>query len=59
MAEKTFIVEEEIKNFHLPRWDEIPNIDLYIDQVVTLLENYLSNYIKSDNEKDDKIVSEE
>lgn len=57
MVEKAFIVEEEIKNFHLPRWDEIPNIDLYIDQVVTLLENYLSNYIKSDNEKDDKIVT--
>mgnify|MGYP000834552717 CR=1 FL=1 len=57
MAEKAFIVEEEIKNFHLPRWSEIPNIDLYIDQVVTLLENYLSNYIKSDNEKDDNIVT--
>lgn len=57
MVEKTLIMEKEIKNFHLPRWDEIPNIDLYIDQVVTLLENYLSNYIKSDNEKDDKIVT--
>ncbi len=57
MVEKAFIVEEEIKNFHLPRWSEIPNIDLYIDQVVTLLENYLSNYIKSDNEKDDNIVT--
>ena len=29
---------KEIKNFHLPRWNELPTIDLYIDQVVSLLE---------------------
>ena len=57
MSEKKFIIDEDAKNFHLPRWNEIPEIDLYIDQVVSLLENYLSNYIKSDNEKDDKIVT--
>ena len=28
------------ENFRLPRWTEIPNIDLYIDQVVSYLENY-------------------
>ena len=49
--------EEEIKNFHIPRWKEIPDIHLYIDQVVSLLENYLSSYIKSDNEKEDKIIT--
>ncbi len=47
----------EIKNFHLPRWNELPTIDLYIDQLVSLLEQYLSGYIKSDNEKDDKIIT--
>lgn len=57
MKEKKFMVDEEIKSFHLPRWNEIPEIDLYIDQVVSLLENYLSNYIKSDNEKEDKIIT--
>lgn len=57
MSEKKFIVDEEAKNFHLPRWNEIPEIDLYIDQVVSLLENYLSNYIKGDNEKEDKIIT--
>ena len=46
MEEKKLYNEEDIKKFHLPRWDEIPNIDLYIDQVVSLLETYLSNYIK-------------
>lgn len=40
---------EEINKFHLPRWEELPNIDLYIDQVVSLLESYLSNYINEDN----------
>ena len=50
-------LDEEIKNFHLPRWNEIPEIDLYIDQVVSLLEHYLSNYIKSDNEKETKVIT--
>ena len=57
MTEKKLMIDDEIKAFHLPRWNEIPNIDLYIDQVVSLLENYLSNYISSDNEKDDKIIT--
>lgn len=57
MSEKKMIVDKQAKNFHLPRWNEIPEIDLYIDQVVSLLENYLSNYIKSDNEKEDKIIT--
>ena len=29
------------KPIHLPRWEELPVIDLYIDQVVTLLEEWL------------------
>ena len=47
----------EIKDFHLPRWNELPNIDLYIDQLVSLLEQYLSGYIKNDNEKEEKIIT--
>ncbi len=47
----------EIQDFHLPRWNELPNIDLYIDQLVSLLEQYLSGYIKNDNEKEEKIVT--
>ncbi len=50
-------MEKEIKDFHLPRWNELPNIDLYIDQLVGLLEEYLSGYVKNDNEKEDKIVT--
>lgn len=50
-------MNKEIKDFHLPRWNELPNIDLYIDQLVCLLENSLSGYIKNDNEKEDKIIT--
>ena len=28
-------------NFHLPRWDELPDMDLYKDQVVTIVQKYL------------------
>lgn len=49
--------DKEIETFHLPRWNELPNVDLYLDQVVTLLENYLSNYIKEENEKEGKFIT--
>ena len=32
---------ETLFTFHLPRWEELPAFDLYMDQVITLLENYL------------------
>ena len=33
----------DITKFHIPRWEELPNIALYLDQLVTLLEDYLAN----------------
>lgn len=57
MSRHDFKVDTSITAFHMPRWNEFPNVDLYIDQVVSLLENYLSEYIKSDNDKDDKIIT--
>lgn len=38
-----------IENIHVPRWKELPDIDLYLDQLVTLLDKYLSPYV-GDNE---------
>lgn len=38
--------DEVIKNFHLPRWHELPEVDLYIDQVVSLLGKYLLSVTK-------------
>ena len=49
--------DNEIAKFHIPRWNELPTIDLYLDQLVCLLEQYLSNYIKNDDEKHDKIIT--
>ena len=34
--------------FHIPRWNELPNIDLYMDQVLSYIESSLKDYIKSD-----------
>lgn len=37
----------EILNYHCPRWDEFPDIDLYMDQVVNILEKNLSIFESS------------
>jgi len=37
---------EDIMNYHCPRWNELPEIDLYIDQVICILENNLSIFNK-------------
>ena len=43
MEQKRLYNDEEIKQFHIPRWAEIPSIELYIDQVVSYLNKYLEN----------------
>lgn len=30
---------KELLEFHIPRWDELPDIELYMDQVITFIEN--------------------
>ena len=39
----------DINNFHVPRWDEIPGIDLYMDQVLSYIEEYLPFYTSDDS----------
>ena len=29
---------EDMLTFHLPRWHELPSIDLYMDQLISLIE---------------------
>ena len=41
-------VKFDVTKFHIPRWNELPNIDLYMDQVLNYIENSLKDYIKSD-----------
>ena len=55
--------KKEELNFHIPRWNDLPDLDLYLDQVVTFIDKYLNNYIKTDNEaknnddKDSKVTT--
>ncbi len=45
-------------DFYIPHWEELPDIDLYLDQVVTFIDKYLKNYIKIDSEdKEDKTAT--
>jgi len=37
---------EDIMKYHCPRWNELPEIELYIDQVICILENNLSVFNK-------------
>ena len=39
--------ENYLKVFRLPQWDELPDMDLYMDQVVMLLQRYL-NFLPED-----------
>lgn len=59
MSKKNIYENSNIADFHIPRWNELPNIDLYLDQLVCLLEQYLSNYIKNNDEKnnEEKIIT--
>ena len=45
----------DIENFFLPKWEELPNIDLYMDQVITYLDSVLSKFMK--NDKSEKIIT--
>ena len=41
----------EMIGFHCPRWKEFPEIDLYMDQVVSILEKHLSIFTEYKGEK--------
>ena len=47
MTKKDFTINK----FHMPRWNELPNVDLYLDQVVNLINSTLSPYIFLNNDK--------
>ena len=42
---------KDIVEFHIPRWEELPDIELYMDQVINFIENNLSIYPFINNEK--------
>lgn len=42
---------EDIANHHLPRWEELPDLELYMDQVITYIENKVSIFSDSKDKK--------
>ena len=36
------VFAKQLKTCHLPRWEELPDFDLYMDQVISLIERYLN-----------------
>ena len=45
--------EISISNLHIPRWSELPNVDLYLEQVVGFINSSLSPYILMNTDKED------
>lgn len=43
------------QQFYIPTWEELPTIDLYMDQLLSYLERYLSSFIKE--EKGEKFIT--
>ena len=39
-----------LNNSKMPTWDELPTIDLYMDQVIVLMNQYLESFASSDAE---------
>lgn len=37
---------------HIPRWNELPNVDLYLDQVVTFINSSLSEFLSLNTNSD-------
>lgn len=50
-------MDKDILNFHIPRWEELPNIDLYMDQVVSLIEDHLTDLVPLNDKKEDKFIT--
>ena len=46
--------EEQLIKIHIPRWNELPDLDLYLDQVVNYLERVLGQYTTNKEDNNDK-----
>ena len=44
---------QALASYHLPRWDELPDMELYMDQVVTLIEKHIRFLANND----DKLIT--
>ncbi len=42
---------EKISQVHLPRWEELPHVDLYRDEVITLIGKYVDLLVEGESKK--------
>lgn len=42
---------EDISKYHIPRWEELPDIELYMDQVITFIEKNIRIFSDESSEK--------
>lgn len=40
-----------LDQFKLPRWEELPSVDLYLEQMLTLVDEWLGEYLSVDGKK--------
>ena len=55
VADKLVRWDRYIKELHLPRYDELPSLELYMDQVIVLLNQYLRHFVFAASE--DKLIT--
>ena len=41
----------DFKDFKLPRWDDLPSVDQYLEQVLRLIDEWLGDYLNFDGKK--------
>lgn len=45
------IDETKIASFRMPRWNELPSMPIYLEQVLTLVDEYINNTLSQNGEK--------
>ena len=51
VAEKLYRWEHFLDSYRLPEWDELPQIALYLDQVIALVNNYVGFFVYDPTEE--------
>ena len=44
IQDKNLFSDKTIQDFHIPRWQELPALDLYMDQVIAFIEGSLGPF---------------
>ncbi|NMA83771.1 MAG: DUF1836 domain-containing protein, partial [Epulopiscium sp.] len=44
-------LSKDISKYHIPRWQELPDIDLYMDQVISFIEHSIGKFSNNATEK--------